>query len=587
MAVRNHPHPPLRRELLAAERGGIHKKWTGKLPVALIYPSDYAVGMANLGMQLIYHLLNQDAALVAERFFVDARSAAPPRSLESGRPLTDFPLIMACLSFEQDLPALVALLVAAGVEPLAAKRPEEISAEAPLLIVGGVALSVNPEIVAPFADLLVIGEAEAISAELLAALRNMWEHPPRRRLEFLTAVARALPGCYPPTLYEVVYEHGRYLRHQALAEGLPARIRRAFPEALTSAGFSRLLTPNCEFSDLFLTEMGRGCSRACRFCAAGFVYRPPRRWTTAAVLAALSERPQGIGRVGLLGMEMTAPETLEAVTTALSDQHCALSFSSLRADALNDSLLTLLARSDLKSVAIAPDGCSERLRRVINKGLAEHDLLSAAERLVAAGIVRLKLYWMVGLPTETDADILEAACLIGKIKARIDPLGRARGRVCQLVLSVNCFVPKPWTPFQYHIFGDSPDPKEAVAELRRRLRLFRQAVRECANTSFHHDKPENTLWQAVLAKGDRRLAPAILDMAMRGRPWTQALKNHDLTTADFTSQGSRADTPLPWMILDHGLNDEYLRRDYERALAEKTTAPCQPATCRRCGVCHD
>ena len=581
MATRNYARLPPRRDLLAAERGASRKKWAGKLPVALIYPNTYPVGMANLGMQLVYHLLNREDCLVAERFF--ATENGPPRSLESGRLLADFPIVMASVSFEEDLPTFAAILARGGLEALAARRGPYISAVSPLVVIGGVALSVNPEVAAPFADLLVIGEAEAVFSRLILMLRENLREP---RLELLAAFCRALPGCYPPALYETLYARGHFLGHRPLAGNLPARIRRALPEDLDEAGYSRLLTPYCEFADLFLTEMGRGCSRSCRFCAAGFVYRPPRRWSAEAIAGALAAKPAGVTRVGLLGMEMAPPETLDKVTRLLAGANCALSFSSLRADALSDSLLALLAGSHVKSVAIAPDGCSERLRRVINKGLSEQALLEAAERLAAAGIVKLKLYWMVGLPTESDDDINEAALLVKKIKAAIDPLGRARGRVCEISLSVNCFVPKPSTPFQYHIFGGRPDTKEAVAGLRRRLDLFRRALRGLANLHFRHDKPENTLWQAVLAKGDRRLAPVLLDMAA-GRPWRQAMKEHGLTTADYAALTGDARSAFPWMIVDHGLEDSYLWREYQRALAGKTTAPCQPADCRRCGVCHD
>ena len=586
MAARNHARLPPRRDLLAAERGVSRKKWTGRLPVALIYPSTYPVGMANLGMQLVYHLLNQEDSLVAERFFAseDGSLNGPPLSLESGRPLADFPMVMASVSFEEDLPTLATILIQGGVEALAARRQAFISAASPLVVIGGVALAVNPEVAAPFADLLVIGEAEAIFSLLIQMLQENLREP---RLELLAAICRALPGCYPPALYETVYVQGVFAGHRPLAEDLPARIRRAFPENLDEAGYSRLLTPNCEFANLFLTEMGRGCSRSCRFCAAGFVYRPPRQWTAEAIAGALAARPTGVNRVGLLGMETAPPETLDGVTRALANENCALSFSSLRADALSDSLLGLLAQSHLKSVAIAPDGCSQRLRQVINKGLSEQALLDAAGRLAAAGIVKLKLYWMVGLPTEGDDDIYEAALLVEKIKAAIDPLGRARGRVCEISLSVNCFVPKPWTPFQYHIFGGEPDGKDAVAGLRRRLDLFRRAVRGLANVRFRHDKPENTLWQAILAKGDRRLAPVLLDMAVSGRPWTQAMKRHGLAVADYAALTGGAGTIFPWMILDHGLKDGYLWREYQHALAGRATAPCQPAHCRRCGVCHD
>lgn len=563
------------------------------MPVALIYPNSYAVGMSSLGFQLVYSQLNEQDTLVCERFFLPARGEKL-RSVESSRPLHHFPLIFVSISFEHDYLNLVKILLAAGIEPYAEKRPESITPESPLIVCGGVATFMNPEPLAPFIDLFVVGEAEPVLAELCRLLADRLQATARRDLLF--AINRDLTGCYAPALYTPAYdEQGRLLAHTPVSPHLPPRITKVALERCEQAAHSQLLSLDAEFADLYLTELGRGCSRGCRFCAAGFIYRPPRLWDGDAVVRGLAERFEGVQRVGLLGMEMAENASLDRIAAYLQETGCALSFSSLRADRLSAPLLKLLSASDLKSVAIAPDGSSERLRRVINKGLREEDLLQAAEQLVAAGIFKLKLYLMIGLPTETDADLQEAIGLIGKIKKRIDPLGKQRGRLCEIYLSVNCFAPKPWTPFQYHPFGCSEklaygergSARDAVKELKRRQKLLRRGLAQLANVHLQHDKPEQVLFQAVLARGDRRLAPVLAMMAGNNLSWKQAMKQQGVTAEHYVLSGFDEKTYFPWYIIDHGIHRDFLWQEYRRGFAEKETIACDTRICRRCGVCHD
>lgn len=582
-----------RRTLLEKERGGYLKKWTGRLPVALVYPNTYQVGMSSLGFQLVYSLLNEEGAVVCERFFLPA-VGEPLRSIESARPLNHFSLIFISLSFEHDYIHLVELLLSAGIEPFAEKREQAISADSPLVVCGGVVAFMNPEPVAPFIDLFVVGEAEPILPQLMAMLSEGLAAR-ESRSSLLTAINTKISGCYAPSLYLPEYDNeGRLVSCHGSSAGLPQRIKKVSLPSCTIAGHSQLLTPETEFSELYLTELGRGCSRGCRFCTAGFVYRPPRLWDVDSVIRGLSARDASINRVGLLGMEMADTDTLDRIAEHIGRSGCALSFSSLRADRINPSLLDLLGKSHLKSVAIAPDGSSERLRRVINKNLSEEDLLQAAERLAEAGLYKLKLYLMVGLPTETDLDLEEALSLIGKIRGRIDPIGRARGRLCEIRISVNCFAPKPWTPFQFHPFGVSErlaagekrSARHVVVELKRRLALLHAGVAGEANVHLSYDKPEQVLFQAVLARGDRRLAPALLEMAGHGISWKKAMERQALTAEQFAVCGHDETTYFPWDILDHGIERSYLWHEYQRAFEEKVSAPCDTKICRRCGVCH-
>ncbi|WP_457574212.1 radical SAM protein [Desulfolithobacter sp.] len=574
---------------LDRETGTIVKKWKGRLPVALLYPNTYPLAVSNLGLQLVYHLLGGLDYVVCERF-VYPEKPGPLRSLESSRPLADFPVVLGSVSFEHDYPRLIRMLLAGGLEPLAAERTEEVGPGNPLVVLGGVGVFMNPEPLAPFADLIVVGEAEPVLGPLIEILDEALAGSfPRRKM--LDTISSSLGGCYVPAFYHFEYgEDGRV--HRILAEaGRDERVARVIQPDTGIAAHSRLFSPDAELG-MYMVELGRGCSRSCRFCAAGFIYRPPRLWSGKAILESLEERPATVDRVGLLGMEMADPEVLDRITGYLHDQGCSLSFSSLRADRINDQLLALLAQSQLKSVAIAPDGCSERLRRVINKNLTEEDLLSAAVALVGAGIVHLKLYVMIGLPTETRADLDEMISLVHLIHREILPLGRRRGRVTELTLSVNSFVPKPWTPFQYLSYGGLKGDEaaldltcsRAVSALKKKIKYLRAGLAGLANLRIKVDRPDRVLQQAVFSRGDRRLAPVLLDMAA-GATFKRAMKNHGCSAWEYAVRPRARDELFPWDVVDHGIDKRYLFQELEKGLAERSTAPCDTDICRRCGVC--
>ncbi|MBA3006920.1 MAG: radical SAM protein [Proteobacteria bacterium] len=581
-----------RRSLLDLERGSYLKKWTGQLPIALIYPNSYSVGMSSLGFQLVYALLGEMEGIVCERFFFSGTDD-PLRSLESGRTLDNFPLVFFSISFEHDYLNLVRLLLAGSLPPFAENREDKVCASQPLVVCGGVATFMNPEPLAPFVDLFVLGEAEPVLASLVSFLAVHMKD--ERRADLLKEISLAFPGCYAPALYTPRYTQKGLFAGHTPAPGLPQRIQKVTTRTCDQAAHSQLLTPNAEFSDLYLTELGRGCSRGCRFCAAGFIYRPPRLWDVDAVLSGLAERPDSVNRIGLLGMEMADHDSLTILSCYLLESGCSLAFSSLRADRISGPLLSLLEKSQLKSVAIAPDGASERLRRVINKGLTTDDLLAAAESLARAGLYKLKMYLMIGLPTETQDDLEEMLALIRRIKERIQPIGRERGRLCEITLSVNSFTPKPCTPFQFHPFGvserlppgETRDGADAVRSLKEKIKFLQSGLKKEANVRMTSDKPENVLFQAVLARGDRRLAPVLFDMAAEGLSWKQAMRKNHLQAEQFAIRGYGCDEPLPWSIVDHGIKQQYLWDEYMKAFAEKSTMACDTGVCRRCGVCDD
>lgn len=574
-------------DLLSDEIGTFRQKWKDQLPVALLYANTYAVAVSNLGLQLVYSLLNHMDGVVCERF-VYPESGESLRSLESSRPLSDFPLVFGSISFEHDYPRLAAMLAVSGLAPFAAERDDYIAAGAPLVVLGGVAVFMNPEPLAPFADLMVIGEAEAVLEPLMALLQQAVGTD---RTPLLARIAASLPGCYVPGMYRFHYDEQDMLSAIEVNAGAPQRVRKVIAPPMTQAAHSTLLSPQAELG-MYMVELGRGCSRGCRFCAAGYIYRPPRLWSAEAIVAGLADRPPSMARIGLLGMEMVSEETVDRIAAYLQEHGCSLSFSSLRADRITERTLELLAASNLKSVAIAADGCSERLRRLINKGLDEADLLAAAERLVGAGIFHLKLYVMIGLPTETEADLAELIHLVEQLLARILPIGRQRGRVSELTLSINCFVPKPWTPFQYCSFGglsaeEAMDERvePALRALKDKIRFIRQGLAKSANLHLKFDAPEQALQQAVFSRGDRRLAPVLLEMGTGRASFKQSMRQHGLDPWWYAVRPRDQEELLCWDVVDHGLLSGYLWQEYVRALAGSLTRPCEPAVCRRCGVC--
>ena len=529
--------------------------------------------------------------IVCERL-VYPDQGQPLRSLESNRPLTDFSIVCISVSFEHDFPRLAAMLAAGGIEPMADRRPSTIGPGFPLVIIGGVAAFMNPEPIAPFADLMVIGEAEPVVPQLFSQLSHELSNSPARA-SLLSRLAGTINGCYVPSLYSMTYDNDGRVEKIIAASGAPRRVRKIVQQEVTRAAHSMQMSPAAELG-MYMTELGRGCSRGCRFCAAGFIYRPPRLWQADAIVAAIDERPEHVNRVGLLGMEMADGDTLNQIAAKLQEQQCSLSFSSLRADRISKQLVDLLAASGLKSVAIAPDGASERLRRVINKGLSEQDLIGAATQLVGAGIIHLKLYVMIGLPTETDGDLDELIAMLGRLREAILPLARKQGHMPEITLSVNSFVPKPWTPFQYLSYGGlskeeaaaDRNATAAVLALKKKIKYLRRMLKSLPNVRLKVDRPERVLEQAVFSRGDRRLAGVLLDIGIGKYSFKQAMKAHGLSAWQYAVRPRDFDEQMCWDLLDHGITEGYLAQELQRALDEKSTMPCDTSRCRRCGVCN-
>ncbi len=565
--------------LLAAERGTIVKAAGAAVEVALAYPNTYHLGMSNLGMHQIYALLNRRSDTACERIFLPddedraelLRTNNRLTTLERNRSLQDFSIIAFSVSFEQDYENILTLLDLAGIPLLARERRED----DPLLLLGGVCATFNPEPLADFFDVVIVGEGEEIIDDFIDRFRDSRDEGRRELLRTLCA----LPGVYVPSFYEVRYnEDGTIAERKILEPTAPARITKHTLSDLNAIpAATAILTPHTEFSEMRLAELTRGCGRHCRFCLAGYLYLPPRRLDRETALAQAGQADADCGRIGLVGSALSDYPGIDAVCAAIDGS---ISVSSLRADSASEVLIRRLAASGHKTVALAPETGSERLRRVINKGVTEADILRAAGMIFASGIPNLKLYFIVGLPTETDEDVQAIAALAEAVHCVQLEHARAAGRIGRITLSVNSFVPKPFTPFQW-------EPMEEVASLNRKHRALRKAVAGIGNTHLIHDLPKWEYVQALLSRGDRRVGAVIRAVHENHGDWRAAMRNRVPPTDFFVTRQRGADEVFPWDFIDIGVRKDYLRNEYRRAREGAYTPPCNVGSCRACGVCRD
>ena len=560
-------------KFIDSEIGTIRKSWHQKISIALVYPNRYHVGMSSLGYQTLYDLLNGLDHVVCERAFLPEGKGAEtvrPVLIESGRPIADADIIAFSISFENDYPHLLTILDQAGI-PL---RSGERSAKHPLVIAGGVACFLNPEPIAPFIDCFLLGEAEGI----LPRFFQVFE-PGTDKQELLKNLACQVPGAYVPAFYHARYHADGTLATFEPLEDVPLKIKRVYLKNLDQISTSSaVLTPHTTFDRSFLIEVGRGCPHGCRFCSAGFIYRPPRFRSMAQLKQTIDRGARLTDRIGLVGAAVSDLPEIEELCAKFNDQNIRISFSSLRADRLTPGLLSILKKSDVKTATIAPEVGSERMRRVINKGITEKDVLTAATMLVENGIPNLKLYFMIGLPGETGADIDAIIKLAKQIKHRFLTSSRARKHIGTITISLNSFVPKPATPFQWAAMDE-------VGTLKKKIKTIKNELKKVANLRINSDIPRWAYLQAMFSRGDRKVADILLMAHANKGNWAQTFKTAPVNADFYVLRERNLDEKLPWDFIDHGIKKSYLRQEYQRAKQELTTPGCQVETCRMCGVC--
>jgi len=560
-------------ELLESEQGTVRKNWSGRTKIALVYPNQYHVGMSNLGFQAVYQILNRMDAVVCERVFLpDDRSRAHPLvSLESGRPLGDFDIVAFSVSFENDFPNLLKVLEKAALPLKAVDRGHP----HPLVVAGGVACFSNPEPIAEFIDLFILGEAEPVLTQFMDRF-----DPGTDRAALLKSLAQNIPGIYAPAFYQPEYRPDGTLSAFRPLDDVPPTIKRVYrPDLACTPASSAVVTSHSTFGRAFLVETGRGCPHGCRFCSAGYIYRPPRFAPLPYLLSCLEQGRSLSDKIGLVGAAVSNLPEIEALCRHIIRSGVCVSFSSLRADALSTGLVDVLKLSGVKTATIAPDAGSQRLRTVINKGISEEDVLNAAQMLIRNGIPNLKLYFMVGLPTETSEDVEAIVSLCKRIKHTFLKSSRAQKRIGDITVSLNCFVPKPFTPFQWV-------PMDEVPALKDKIKIVRKGLKPVANVRLHADIPRWAYLQALFSRGDRRVAGFLSRAHCNGWNWPRTFKESSLNPAFYVHRERPLQELFPWDFIDQGINKSFLKAEYKKALKGKPSPPCPMESCEVCGVCR-
>lgn len=557
------------------ERGAVRKNWRQtRYHAVLVYPNTYEIGMGNLGFQTVYGLINRMSEWLCERAFLPDRIDGPPQSIESGRPLTDFDVVAFSISFENDFVHVPALLRQAGLPVWACRRSDS----SPLILAGGVACSLNPEPIAPFIDVFLLGEVE----EVLDRWTDVYDQTAAApRAERLWLMARSIASAYVPEFYDVGYaDTGGILFRKAVCPDLPQIVQAGVLQELDLWPTStQILTDVGPFRNHFLMEIGRGCPHGCRFCSAGFLYRPPRYRSLPVLIDELRRGAELAANIGVLGTAVSDLPDLAGVCAEGRKAGVSLSFSSLRVDAVTPELAEELAAQGVKTATLAPEAGSERMRRVINKGIDETQVIQATRRLVRAGIPNLKLYFMMGLPTETLDDIDAIVGLVATIKAVFLEESRKRGTIGNIAVSLNAFVPKPVTPFQWA-------PMDRAALLRQKGRILQKGLAQIANVTLSTEPIRDAVLQGWLSRADRRAAEA-LDQASRSPSgWKGALRNMPIDPEQETTRSRPFTEILPWDFIDAGVSRTFLEREYSRALEGRPSPPCPITACTRCGACR-
>ncbi len=552
--------------ILENEKGYVKKIWGEYNTVCLAYPNQYRTGMANLGFQTVYKLLNVQPSFLCERAFLpasgdDARfvsGTAGIFSLENQKSIADFDVLAFSVSFENDYSNILKMMDSSGIPLMAKDRSEK----HPLVIGGGIALTLNPEPLADFFDLFVLGEAE----EALPPFCSHFEEArylEQNRKDFLKNIQKKLLNIYVPSLYEVTYSAESKIQSiKPIEEGIPEKIKIKSVKNINDFYTEEVISASrTEMEDMFLVEVNRGCARSCRFCAACFVYRPVRFRSKQEILASIDRGLKKKGKIGLIGTAVSDHPDLNDICEYIIAQKAQVGLGSLRIDKIDDKIVELMKAGGIETVALAPEAGSQRMRDVLRKGIMEEDIIHATELLAVKDIPNIRLYFMIGLPQEEEEDVDAITELTKKIQHHIRNKFQGRKRFRRITLSVNQFIPKPATPFQWCALED-------VHLAGKKIKKIEKAFQKDKQVKVIHDIPKWNYIQALLTLGDRRVKEILLAAHRLDGNWAQALKEVHINPDFYVYRQKELDEILPWDMIDLSIAKKTLTHEYLAALKE-------------------